>query len=202
MTPKRLTHLNRRHFRAFLRRFHPTPHSVSTFPLIERGLEHRAPQSPGRFVVDEEEVPAAAGKLLRLGVGRIGRIGGERGRGERVRLRGGVALEVPLGGLRPIIGLRQGIVFRGGGIGALEHNGGRENRGVLWEVRGGRGIRGIRGIVETALLQDGGTRSKKPAQFREGRLIGFFRGGLEGAVGGERVLRRKGETWNREGNGF
>lgn len=199
MTPKRLTHLNRRHFRAFLRRFHPTSHSVSTFPLIERGLEHRAPQSPGRFIVGEEVVPAAAGKLLRLGVGRIG---GERGRGERVRLRGGVALEVPLGGLRPIIGLRQGIVFRGGGIGALEHNGGRENRGVLWEVRGGRGIRGIRGIVETALLQDGGTRSKKPAQFREGRLIGFFRGGLEGAVGGERVLRRKGETWNREGNGF
>lgn len=199
MTPKRLTHLDRRHFRAFLRRFHPTPHSVSTFPLIERGLEHRAPQSPGRFIVGEEVVPAAAGKLLRLGIGRIGRIGGERGRGERVRLRGGVALEVPLGGLRPIIGLRQGIVFRGGGIGALEHNGGREGCGVLWEGRGGRGIRGI---VETALLQDGGTRSKKPAQFREGRLIGFFRGGLEGSVGGERVLRRKGETWNREGDGF
>ena len=199
MAPKRLTHLDRRHFRAFLRRFHPTPHSVSTFPLIERGLEHRAPQSPGRFIVGEEVVPAAAGKLLRLGIGRIGRIGGERGRGERVRLRGGVALEVPLGGLRPIIGLRQGIVFRGGGIGALEHNGGREGCGVLWEGRGGRGIRGI---VETALLQDGGTRSKKPAQFREGRLIGFFRGGLEGSVGGERVLRRKGETWNREGDGF
>ena len=195
MAPKRLADLDRRHFRLLLRRFHPTPHPVSPFPLFQRRLENRVSRVSGRFVVGEEEVPAVAGKLLRRG---IGRVGGERGGGERVGLGGGVALEVPLGGFGPIIGVREGIVFRSGGIGSLEHNGGEQRGGVLAGGREGRGI------VETVVLEDWRARSKKPAQFGERRLNGFFRGGglLDGSVGGERALWGKGKTWNRGRDGF
>ena len=54
------------------------------------------------------------------------------------------------------------------------------------------------------VLEDWRARSKKPAQFGERRLNGFFRGGglLDGSVGGERALWGKGETWNRGRDGF